>query len=72
MSQTRKMSLLEKTVETGFAFLLSVYLAPFFFRINGIESSFTQSLSVVVCFTLLAIVRGYVVRRLFNKIGVEK
>lgn len=66
--QTRKMSLIEKMVETFFAFLLSVLLAPLFFKINGVESDFSQNFNIVICFTILAIVRGYVVRRIFNKI----
>ena len=67
MSQSRKMSLLEKIAETSFAFILSVLLAPFFFSINGIESNAGQNINVVLCFTVLAVARGYLVRRVFNK-----
>ncbi len=67
MSQSRKMSLFEKTIETSIAFVLSVMFAPLFFSINGIESDTTQNISVVLCFTILAIARGYVVRRFFNR-----
>lgn len=68
MSQTRMGSLIEKTIETTLAFGLSVVLAPVFFKLNGIESDFSQNINIVICFTVLAIVRGYVVRRLFNKL----
>jgi hypothetical protein len=61
------MSLIEKIAETSIAFLLSVLLAPLFFSINGIESSVGQNINVVLCFTALAIARGYVIRRVFNR-----
>lgn len=66
--QTRKMSLIEKLSEIAIAFILSVVLAPLFFKMNGVESDFSQNFNIVICFTLLAIIRGYVVRRVFNKI----
>lgn len=66
------MSLVEKTTETAVAFILSVLLAPLFFKLNGVESDFSQNFNIVVCFTLLAIARGYVVRRVFNKIQNRK
>lgn len=64
--QSRRMSLIEKLIETGLAFILSVICAPFFFNLNGIESDAMQNINVVLCFTMLAIVRGYLVRRIFN------
>ena len=69
--QTKKMSLIEKLIETFLAFLLSVSLAPVFFKLNGVESDFSQNFNIVICFTLLAIVRGYIVRRAFNWIQIK-
>jgi hypothetical protein len=65
-TQSRKMSFVEKVVETFIAFIVSVVLAPVFFELNGIESNLSQNINVVLCFTALAIIRGYIIRRLFN------
>ncbi len=66
--QTRLGSMIEKLSETTIAFFLSVLLAPLFFSLNGIETEVDQNINIVLCFTLLAIVRGYIVRRVFNKL----
>lgn len=58
----------EYIAEMWIAFFLSLLLAPLFFGINGVETDTFQNVNVVLCFTLLAIVRGYIVRRVFNKI----
>ena len=60
------MSLLEKSVETAIAFIIALLLSPVFFAINGIDSNHSQNFNVVICFTILAVVRGYIVRRVFN------
>lgn len=71
MSQTRLYSLIEKVLETFASFILSLLFAPMIFKLNGIESDMQQNFTVVLCFTLLAVVRGYVFRRLFNKLDAN-
>ena len=70
MSQTRLGSIIEKLSETTIAFALSLLFAPLFFSLNGVETEINQNINVVSCFTLLAIVRGYIVRRVFNKLNL--
>ena len=70
MSQTRTGSMIEKLSDTIFAFCLSVLFAPLFFSLNGLETEVGQNINVVLCFTLLSIIRGYIVRRFFNKLNL--
>jgi len=65
--QSKKKSLIESTVQTlvglGTSILIQVVLYP----IMGIPVTFEQNLIITAVFFIVSIVRGYLVRRLFEK-----
>ncbi len=65
--QTKAKSLQEAIVNTLvgllFNFVINLYAMPLF----GVEMSLTQNFGVVIMFTVLSVLRNYVVRRFFTK-----
>lgn len=49
----------------GVAFTTQVAVFPFF----GIEVPTSSHISLTVIFTVISILRGYAIRRLFNRVG---
>lgn len=69
--QKRIHSLFEQVLSTTVAFGIAILAAPLIFALIGIQSTFSQDLKAVVLFTLLSILRGYVVRRTFNYLHTQ-
>jgi len=67
MSQSKIESLVEAIVNTSLGIFVSFVVWPIAAWINGIEYTFNQQIGMVVMFTIASIVRGYVVRRYFDK-----
>ena len=65
--QTKKQSFIEAVSNTAIGFAISLVASFIIFPIVGIASSGKQNVVVVVFFTAISIIRGYVVRRYFNK-----
>ena len=67
MKQTKKQSLIESVVQTviglGTSFLIQLILYP----IMNIPVSLSQNIIITAVFFAASIVRGYFVRRIFNK-----
>ena len=66
MSQTRLGSLIEALVHTAVGFLTSYVGGLFIYPLVGFRPSLAQNLAIVLLFTVVSVVRGYVVRRWFN------
>jgi uncharacterized membrane protein (DUF485 family) len=66
MSQTRRMSLLETVVSLVIGFAVSVLASYVVYPLHGHSFSLGQNISITLIFTVLSLVRGYVVRRAFN------
>lgn len=65
--QTRKQSATEVIAGTVIAFLISVFVGEYIiFPAYHMQPSMAANLWVTLWFTLVSIVRSYVVRRLFN------
>lgn len=64
--QTRLSSLIEAAVSTAVGFALSVLAGHFLFPQYGVHITVSTNLSITAWFTLLSVVRGYVIRRWFN------
>ncbi len=64
--QTRIQSLIEVCVSIAIGFCLSLSLQVFLVHHNHVGLSFSQSVEWTAYFTILAIARGYVLRRFFN------
>ena len=69
MAQSRKKSLAEVLVNVGTGFLISLIItylaAPILF---GVAVSGGRSLAITLVYTSISIARGYIVRRLFNRL----
>ena len=67
MKQSKKQSLIESVVQTIIGLGTSLALQMVLYPILGIPVSFNQNLIITACFFIVSIVRGYFVRRIFNK-----
>ena len=70
MSQSRMASFIEANTNVAVGFLISlVYWTYVIVPWYGLTVSFADNLAITMQFTVLAIWRGFVVRRYFNKKG---
>lgn len=65
--QTKKESFIESASNTAVGFLVSYASTFLIFPLMGFNSTGTQNLIITIYFTLVSILRGYVIRRYFNK-----
>ena len=66
MKQSKQKSLVESTVQTIIGLATSIALQVVLYPILGIPVSFTQNLIITSVFFIVSIVRGFLIRRLFN------
>jgi len=64
--QSKRHSLLESITNTLAGFLVSLLIQLIIYPVMGIPVSFHQNLIITFIFTIASIIRGYVLRRLFN------
>lgn len=69
MSQTKKKSLIESITGTLIGLITSIILQMILYPLMGIPVSFGQNVIITLVFFIVSIARGYLVRRLFNKIN---
>lgn len=69
MSQPRRHSLVEALVGTAVGFITSVLLSLVVYPMHGHAFSLGEVTSITAIFTVASIVRGYLVRRAFNRWG---
>lgn len=72
MSQSRTHSALETTANTAIGFAVSWAATPFIFAAFGYTAGAATAFGITVVYTALSLLRGYVVRRLFNRIARSK
>lgn len=65
--QTKKNSLIEAVTNTAVGFGISLAATFAIFPVMGIESSPSKNLVITLFFTVISILRGYLLRRLFNR-----
>ena len=70
--QSKKMSLIETLSSVAIGYIISLASQMIIFPIFGIEVSFEDNLLIGLFFTVISIIRGYYVRRLFNWIKIKK
>ena len=68
MSQPRKHSLLESLVNLLVGFILSIILQYILFPFYEIPVNFNMAFEISLAFTVLSLIRSYVIRRIFNKL----
>jgi hypothetical protein len=64
--QSRKFSLIESIASTVIGFLVSLLIQVIIYPVMSIPVSLNQNLIITSIFTIASILRGYLVRRLFN------
>lgn len=66
MNQTRLGSFIEAVMNTAIGLGINLVAQRFVFPLFGFHPSFATNLGIAAIFTVISIVRGYVVRRWFN------
>lgn len=66
--QTRKHSAIEQVVNIGAGILISFLIQLWIYPLLNILVTINQNLFITFVFTIASFVRGYIIRRLFNKI----
>jgi hypothetical protein len=70
--QTKRHSIIEQLLNVGSGFVLSSLVWQFvILKYWDIHTSFSENLEITSVFTIVSIARGYIWRRLFNKITVK-
>lgn len=70
--QSKKMSLLETCLSTFIGLAVAIWTQLICFPWFGIEIHLSQNFMIAGIFTVVSIIRGYLVRRLFNWLGIRK
>lgn len=70
--QSKKMSLAETAVSTVIGYIIAITSQYVIFPVFGIYVPLEAHLIMGLFFTVVSVIRGYFVRRLFNKLGMQK
>lgn len=65
--QSKKHSIIETIIQTIIGLLTSILIQIVIYPLMGIPVTFGQNLIITTVFFIVSLLRGYVVRRLFNK-----
>jgi hypothetical protein len=66
--QTKAHSLLESMTTVGIGFIVAVCSQYLIYPLFGIDLGFGENLGVASCFTVISLIRSYIVRRVFNSL----
>ena len=67
MTQSRRASLIEALTNVAVGFVLSALTTAIVFPLFGYPIRWADNLSIAGIFTVVSILRGYALRRLFNR-----
>lgn len=68
MTQTKQKSFLESMVNTLVGMIITFLISPFVYWLCDVEINLGQISWLTILFTIVSIVRNYIIRRIFNKI----
>ena len=68
MKQTKRKSLIESVIQTIIGLGTSILIQVILYPMMGIPVTFSQNIIITLVFFLVSIVRGYFVRRIFEKL----
>lgn len=68
MKQSPKKSLIESITQTVIGLGTSIILQLILYPLMGIPVSFSQNIIITFVFFVVSIIRGYLVRRIFEKL----
>jgi len=66
MKQTKKQSVIESITQTLIGLIVSLCIQLVIYPLLNIEVTFSQNLIITFVFFISSIIRGYVIRRIFN------
>ena len=66
--QNKKLSLIETITQTLIGLITSILIQLVLYPIMNIPVTFNQNCIITIVFFVVSILRGYVVRRVFNKL----
>lgn len=70
MSQSRRLSLIESITQQAVGLVISLLIWEFVIKpVWNIQTGIVDNITITLLFTLASIIRGYIFRRLFNRIG---
>lgn len=70
--QSKKMSLIETVLSVLIGYIVALLSQIVVFPLFDIEVSLTDNLLIGLLFTVISIIRGYYIRRLFNWIDFNR
>jgi len=70
--QSRTMSFVEAVTNVVVGFGLALLTQVLVFSMFGLAVTFDQHVSIAMIFTLVSLARGYVLRRLFERLGCDQ
>lgn len=65
--QSKRHSLVESVTNTFIGFFISLLVQVVLYPIMDIPVTFGQNILITMIFTIVSIIRGYVIRRWFNR-----
>ena len=68
MAQTKRQSIIEVIVNTAVGFVISIGISVVLFPLMGIPVTLNENISITLIFTVVGIIRSFVMRRIFNKL----
>jgi len=68
MKQTKRKSFIESIVQTTIGLGTSILIQIILYPMMGIPVTFSQNLIITIVFFTVSIIRGYFVRRIFEKL----
>jgi hypothetical protein len=68
MTQSRRMSLIEAATNVAVGFILAIIIQIAMFPWFGLQASLADNLALGGVFTAVSLIRGYAMRRLFERI----
>lgn len=68
MGQSRRMSMVEQLFNVGSGVVLSLIVGQIVYPLVGYAVTLMDNLVLTIVFTVVSIVRGYVWRRVFNRL----
>ena len=72
MKQSRTMSLIEATTNVVVGYVLAIATQLVVFPLFGIEAALQEHLAIGLAFVAVSLARGYLLRRVFEKIRVQR
>ena len=67
MAQNKKQSFIESVIQTAIGLTTSFIIQLVIYPLMNIPVTIGQNITITLVFTIVSILRGYIIRRYFNK-----